>query len=99
VQLNHSGGQREYDLKRLGNNYPYTTVDGQIYRRWNMEMTNYPKVIKWRSKYLEASRLSALQDADLYFWVKCEGVSSFEPLVNKDDGVFPNGIHTLRHAP
>jgi hypothetical protein len=93
VQLNHPGGQKFFEIDK-----GYKEVNGNIVRTWNTELQHYRKFIHNKGHYISYLDDLTPIESDLFFWGEWEGDSFFQPIINPDYRILPNGIHRLFYS-
>jgi hypothetical protein len=92
VQLNHPGNQKPFKLGK-----GYSLLNQKIYREWNCG-NHFRKFILNDGLYITDISDSEPKKSDLYLWGEWEGISFFEPLINPNYRILPNGIHKPIHS-
>jgi len=93
VQLNHPGIQKNF---KIGSGY--LRIGNHIIREWNCDRSHYRKFLLNHGLYIDDINDINPKVADLYFWGEWEGNSFFDPFINHNYIVLPNGINKPFHS-
>ena len=93
VQFNHPGAQKPFKEGK-----GYQIIGSEIIREWNNDRNHYRKFLLNKGLFINDIYDRQPKEADLFFWGEWEGNSIFDPFINSNYSILPNGVHKPFHS-